>query len=536
MKNLKLKSAAAAVMLMLSGASFATGYEVWVTDQTNSMGISGTSNNGTHGGFLRIFDGADLDNNPMTAVPTVLDMGAMYPTALADTGSNVIRPHGTMASPNGNYMAVSFVVSGHIAIIDARTKTAVALFITTATKNGNLDGAGLAISGSTASGRQNHLALWTPDGSKLIIANQNGKMLERINVSWDNDGNITGMVYDAAGGLDLVGGDRIDTTKFNAGQPVAIDSNALDTITISVLGATANNQLKTTPTGAHKQNAVTRPNNATICGGMASDGHSTFVTLAGGGLFVADYTATPMAIVAEYDRAKIGAAGCGAGEFSGYSWMNAGVYAANTSSFAVYRLPTSWPTAAQGNYPANTPNPKVIFQDPSQGTVVAPTNALVGNNRDAHAFFMTPSGTQLHQIDRVRNNVESFHVATGARTTYSLTTTGACGTTQGANYDSANPTVRVADGHANAVSVSNDPSLDLGGMSPLGNRYYVATRGPNPLSVSHAASGSCPGLGVITLSADGKSGTLTHVIPTTWLDNAGTTNISDPHAAVVRLK
>ena len=224
--------------------------------------------------------------------------------------------------------------------------------------------------------------------------------------------------------------------------------------------------------------------------------------------------------------------GSGSGKRSALLRASGGMVSCNTApGWSVLRRPNL--AAAASALAGATAG---IYQDPTQGQVIAPNNAISGNNRDAHGFGLTASRTYLHQFDRVLNNVEVFHAGTGARNTYSLTTENVCGTTQGANYNSTNVTQRLADGQPNAVSVSNDPSPDLLDLSPHGNRFYVALRGPNPLSVSHAAAGSCPGLGVVELSADGKSGKLTHVIPTTWLDNAGTTNISDPHAAIVRLK
>lgn len=69
-----------------------------------------------------------------------------------------------------------------------------------------------------------------------------------------------------------------------------------------------------------------------------------------------------------------------------------------------------------------------------------------------------------------------------------------------------------------------------------GDQIYVALRGPHPLSVSHAAEGSCPGLGIITLSPNKKSGKLTNVLPTTIISGDNTKNLSDPHAAIVRKK
>lgn len=78
--------------LTLSGAASATGYEVWVSDQTNSAGISGTNNTGTHGGFLRVFDGAALDFDPNTATSTNLDTAVLWSNALTGTGSNTATP------------------------------------------------------------------------------------------------------------------------------------------------------------------------------------------------------------------------------------------------------------------------------------------------------------------------------------------------------------------------------------------------------------------------------------------------------------
>jgi len=54
--------------------------------------------------------------------------------------------------------------------------------------------------------------------------------------------------------------------------------------------------------------------------------------------------------------------------------------------------------------------------------------------------------------------------------------------------------------------------------------------------VTHAAVGSCPGLGIVELQQDGRRGILTHVLPTFHANFAGTRNLSDPHGAVVRLK
>ncbi|MCF4965851.1 hypothetical protein CV014_01455 [Nostoc sp. CMAA1605] len=132
----------------------------------------------------------------------------------------------------------------------------------------------------------------------------------------------------------------------------------------------------------------------------------------------------------------------------------------------------------------------------------------------------------LHQLDRVRNNVEVFkmnapwdNLYLRHEGMYSLTTTGACGTTLGAVQN-------------------NDPTPDLADLS-LGkneDKIYVALRGPYPLTIAHAAAGSCPGLGIITLSSNKKSGELTNVLPTMIMNGDSTKNLSDPHGAIVRQK
>lgn len=212
--------------LLLTGSAEALDYEVWVSDQANSAGISATADTGTHGGFIRVYDSADLLQEPPVDNASVIDV-ATWPNA---TGGNVARLHGMMPSPSHNYMNVNFVVSGHLAIVDARTKSPVALFRST----------------GTSTGRQNHMSFWTPDGAHLLVANQGGKLLERINISYDDEGqNITSAVWDANATLDLVGG----TGRITA-QPVADTTNYP---IASVSGVVADGQSTTTPLGTLKQ-------------------------------------------------------------------------------------------------------------------------------------------------------------------------------------------------------------------------------------------------------------------------------------------
>lgn len=490
---------AVALSLAFSAPALASkAYEVWVSDQTNSAGISGANDIGTHGGLIRIYDSSCLEAKSINC-----PLGGSLVIDVANWASAIGMPtrlHGMLPSPNHNYLNVNFVATGHLAIIDARTKTVVALFRST----------------GTTTGRQNHMSFWSPDGKHLLVSNQSGKLLERINISWDASGdNITAAVWDKTATLDLAGD---MTSRLVAGQDAVADSANYPLASVAGSYAT---QSATTPNGLPKQDATLRPNNTDICPITGSEGKA-YVTLGGGGMFVVDYTATPMAIVAEYDQANMRAAGCGGIESGGEMYMNTGTPGPDISEFTVYRFPLSYPDAPGFNLP-NTPTPEIIYADPDNGLTIP------GNNRDAHGMTVTKNGKYLHQFDRVRNNVEVFNTKHLTHYTYWLTTANGADPALGAPAGTACGTTLGA-------SNSNDPAPDLLDLDPRGKRIYVALRGPFPLSVTHAAVGSCPGLGIVELQQDGRSGVLTQVLPTFLSNFAGTKNISDPHGVAVRLK
>jgi hypothetical protein len=141
---------------------------------------------------------------------------------------------------------ITFVVSGHIAILSSATRAPVGCVRTSL--------------GSTGQ-RQAHQLRVSNNNQYIIVSNQNGKLLERVNVNF------------------------------------AANSYVLDPL------ATLNLATCTTPTGAACQDPVLRPDNAPICAvAYESDPNVMFVTLRGGGLFVVDISRTPMRILAEYDR------------------------------------------------------------------------------------------------------------------------------------------------------------------------------------------------------------------------------------------
>ena len=185
----------ALVVVASSSAFAAKGYEVWVSDQTNSAGISAMNDTGTHGGFMRIYDGDCLESKNIEC-----------PAGGSTLIGTPTRLHGMLPSRNHNDMNVNFVVSGHLAIVDARTRDLVALLRST----------------GTDTGRQNHMSCSSPDGRYLLVSNQNGEPPEPVNISWDESGeNIVAAVWDKAATLDL-GGNL--SSRLVAGQEAAADT------------------------------------------------------------------------------------------------------------------------------------------------------------------------------------------------------------------------------------------------------------------------------------------------------------------------
>jgi hypothetical protein len=155
---------------------------------------------------------------------------------------------------------VSYVATGHVLFMNAATRAPIACIDV---------------------GLQAHAAFPAPNDSYVVVANQNGKLLQRI------------------------------TTNF------ATDSYVLDP------AATLNLATCLTPNGAPCEGPA-RPDNAPICPIIESSSRFSFVTLRGGGLFVVNSTTTPMSIVAEYDNATVHPNGCGGVEAPGKMYINSG--------------------------------------------------------------------------------------------------------------------------------------------------------------------------------------------------------------------
>ena len=90
------------------------------------------------------------------------------------------------------------------------------------------------------------------------------------------------------------------------------------------------------------------------------------------------------------------------------------------------------------------------------------------------------------------------------------------------------------------ISVFNadgsDPAPDILDPSPDGNWVFRSLRGPRPLSANvpdtDNAVGSTPGLGVVRVDPDGRSGRLVAVVPITHVVDG--VERADPHGLKVR--
>ena len=314
-------------------------FEVWLVDQSNSFAKA-------YGGTLYIYDGSDLNGeNASGATPDVLDLGgATANLCLAQTGFDPVRPHMLAFNATHSHAILTFVASGHVVIFEAATRTPVACIRTSAGAGGQ---------------RQAHAAQPTPNDAYILVANQNGKLLDRIFTDYATNSFILGAPLDLANG--------------------------------------------STPNGLPRE-FPGRPDNAPIIIVPDATSSLAFVTLRGGGLFVVDPTTTPMNILAEYDTTTVHANGFGGIEANGRMYINSGAggEGTNPSEFDVYRFPLQGYASAN---PPNTPAPRVVYSDDT----VPPTH-----ERDAHGLVATKDYRYIWVFDRAMRVAEVFDTASDA--------------------------------------------------------------------------------------------------------------------------
>jgi DNA-binding beta-propeller fold protein YncE len=398
-------------------------FEVWVMDQSDSTEDGG--------GTLYIYPGDPLTADAAAVEPEVIDLGgAARSRCLEQTGVAPKRPHMLLFNAAHSHAIVTFVATGHVLFMEAASRTPVACLDV---------------------GEQAHAAYPSPDETFVVVANQNGKLLQRISTDY------------------------------------ATDAFVLDE------GATLNLATCVTPSEAACEDPELRPDNAPICPIVTSDGRFTAVTLRGGGLFVVDNAATPLAIVAEYDRRTIRPNGCGGLETGGKLYLTAGggtnlaPYAADLYVFPVAAFAT---TAS----PPNSPAPTTIFR--------------YGEGADAHGAVLTGDGAYVWIADRAANRVIVVATATD----------------------------EVVDEIDLTGDLTADPAPDLMDVSPDGAWVFLALRGPTPLTANvegvDNAVGASPGLGVVQVGADGRTGELVGLAAISHPGDSG--ELADPHGVRVR--
>ncbi|MDM9384378.1 hypothetical protein QUB80_27275 [Chlorogloeopsis sp. ULAP01] len=310
-------------------------FEVWLVDQSNSPGVS-------HGGKIYIYEGSDLMGKHLSSVkPTsVIDLaGKTAQMCSANTGANPVRPHMLLFNSSNSHAILSFVASGHVVIYDAAKREPIACIRTS-------KGAGGV--------QQAHAAYPSSDNSYILVANQNGKLLERIDTDYK-------------------------TNIYTLNPSATIDlANC------------------TTPNGVGCELAGVRPDNAPICPILDSSSHLGFVTLRGGGMFVVNPKSSPMTILAEYDMNTVHGNGCGGAEARSNMYVNSGGgTASNLSQFDVYKFPLLGYNPLN---PPNIPTPKVVFSDNTTP------------DRDAHGMVVTKNQRFVWVGDRAANKIEVISV------------------------------------------------------------------------------------------------------------------------------
>ena len=317
-------------------------YEVWVLDQSDTRADGG--------GRLFIYDGPRVSGgggSAARAVPEVVDFGgAVRDLALSRPGSPTVqaprRPHMVLFNAAGTHAVVAFVVTGHVLFLDTATRAPLEIIDV---------------------GLQVHVAAPSPDERFVLVANQNGKLLQRINTDYATNN----FVLDDAATLNLAVG--------------------------------------VTPNGVPLQHPVLRPDNAPIYVAITEDSRYGFVTLRGGGLLVVDIAATPMRVVAEYDSTAIRPAGFAGVQLGSRMYVNSGTAgAADPFGHDLYCIDMDAIDPA-GNAP-NLPAPALVYR-----RVGSPG---VPGDVDSHGIMLTKHGRYLWVADRVQNDITVVDTTTNA--------------------------------------------------------------------------------------------------------------------------
>ena len=377
-----LRSVVVFLALLSADIGVSAAYEIWLTDQSDTAKESG--------GYLHIYDGAQLATNAASAKPaqTIDFAGDLGKFCEETTKKPLRRPHMLFFNAKQDHALISFL-SGHVLFLDAATKKPDACLLM---------------------GKNVHAAWPTPNEKMALAANTAEKKLIRI---WTD----------------------------YAAHKFAFDPEK----DVLNLGALENGE---------------RPDNSPICPITESTSTYAVITVRGGGLLVADVTASPMRVVATLDNNQVHPAGCGGVEVGGSMYINSGGgWPIAPLSYDVYALDMS-------NLPKSV-SAKLLSQR---------------DTRFADSHGMGAVGRYLWSVDRAGNNIEIIDTLSN-----------------------------LSVGSVDLVTEqNNDPAPDLMDVAPDGEYVFVGLRGPTPLTGNdkgvNNAKGTVPGVGVIHVDAGGKVG------------------------------
>lgn len=187
--------------------------------------------------------------------------------------------------------------------------------------------------------------------------------------------------------------------------------------------------------------------------------------------------------------------GCGFVEAKGWVYGNGGGgNVANPDGWFIYRVPAGGKKVYSTSNPPNVPARQQIAHDDR-------------SPRDAHGVAKTRDEKYVWFFDRAANLAEVYRADSGRHVS----------------------TVNLVD-----PKISLDPRPDLAGESPDGKFFYIAARGPLPLSGDpHASTGSTPGVLVVELLKDGRTGAVRGLARIRNID-AGQDERADAHGIRVR--
>ncbi|RYD22902.1 MAG: hypothetical protein EOP88_06305 [Verrucomicrobiaceae bacterium] len=435
---------------LVSGAGAVTKHEIWLLDQSNTYDSDGNGSLDS-GGYLYIYQGDDFAGTGVpNPVPEKIDLGGTISANVKNTtGTAPIRPHYISFNPTGTHAVITFVATGHLVIIESATRNVVY---------------------SVDVGVQAHAANVSPTNDYILVANQNGKLVQRIDANFATNT----FALDNTATLDLANG--------------------------------------LTPTGAQRQGLERPDNAAVITYPDQRDGNLAFITLRGGGGFVVNPRTTPISIVGEFSKETIEPAGLIAVQKGPKLYFNSGGGGASTLGHQGVLYTLNWdafsPTPSEPQE-VNEPAPAVVFDfgalPPGAATEVRSSPVT-----DSHGIqFSKPNADYLWAVDRADNKIIVINPTNDQIVNRINLVSRATG-------DPTPDLVRFSPDGTRAY-------VSLRGPVPLsGNNATV-----------NNAKGSTPGLGVFEVTGNGQNAKLKHVLRTFNKTPEGV-ETSDPHGIHVR--